>query len=47
MTLRADAKRKDLAKFLGNEYSVLQVIAQDLENTLKVKNPKKENMTGE
>ena len=35
MTLRADAKRKDLAKFLGNEYSVLQVIAQDLENTLR------------
>ena len=30
-----------------NEYSVLQVIAQDLENTLEMKNPKKENMTNE
>ena len=30
-----------------NEYSVLQVIAQDLENTVAMKNPKKENMTSE
>ena len=35
-----------------NEYSFLQVIAQDLENprlenSLEVNNPKKENMTGE
>ena len=30
-----------------NEYPVLQVIAQDLENVLQMKNPKKENMTGE
>ena len=28
-----------------NEYSILQVIAQDLENTLEMKHPKKENMT--
>ena len=32
----ADAKRKDLAKFLGKEYPVSQVISQDLENTLKM-----------
>ena len=30
-----------------NEYSVLRVIAQDLENTVAMKNPKKENMTSE
>ena len=30
-----------------NEHSILQFIAQDLENTLEMKNPKKEKMTGE
>ena len=36
MMFRADAKKKDLMKFLEDEYSILQVIAQDLENTLNV-----------